>query len=69
VSFGDIAKEFSEVHKDPPRLQVWTNTKLTKLGKTYRKVMINRINETPRKFWHQIIQNTPFTGVDVHTIV
>lgn len=28
VSFGDIAKEFSEVHKDPPRLQVWTNTKL-----------------------------------------
>ncbi|MDA9231368.1 phage terminase large subunit family protein [Rickettsiales bacterium] len=30
VSFGDIAKEFSEVHKDPPRLQVWTNTKLAK---------------------------------------
>ena len=28
VSFGDIAKEFAEVHKDPPRLQVWTNTKL-----------------------------------------
>ena len=28
VSFGDIAKEFCEVHKDPPRLQVWTNTKL-----------------------------------------
>lgn len=28
VSFGDIAEEFSEVHKDPPRLQVWTNTKL-----------------------------------------
>lgn len=28
VSFGDIAKEFSDVHKDPPRLQVWTNTKL-----------------------------------------
>jgi phage terminase large subunit GpA-like protein len=28
VSFGDIAKEFAQVHKDPPRLQVWTNTKL-----------------------------------------
>ncbi len=28
VSWGDIAKEFSEVHKDPPRLKVWTNTKL-----------------------------------------
>ncbi|MFT6220496.1 MAG: phage terminase large subunit GpA-like protein, partial [Rickettsiales bacterium] len=28
ISWGDIAKEFSEVHKDPPRLQVWTNTKL-----------------------------------------
>jgi len=28
VSWGDIAKEFAEVHKDPPRLQVWTNTKL-----------------------------------------
>ncbi|MFA9270145.1 MAG: phage terminase large subunit family protein [Baekduiaceae bacterium] len=28
VSFGDIAREFCEVHKDPPRLQVWTNTKL-----------------------------------------
>jgi phage terminase large subunit GpA-like protein len=28
TSWGDIASEFSEVHKDPPRLQVWTNTKL-----------------------------------------
>ena len=28
VSWGDIAKEFCDVHKDPPRLQVWTNTKL-----------------------------------------
>ena len=28
ASWGDIAQEFCEVHKDPPRLQVWTNTKL-----------------------------------------
>ena len=28
TSWSDIAKEFCEVHKDPPRLQVWTNTKL-----------------------------------------
>lgn len=28
TSWGEIAEEFSEVHKDPPRLQVWTNTKL-----------------------------------------
>ncbi|MHA1540038.1 MAG: phage terminase large subunit family protein [Alphaproteobacteria bacterium] len=28
TSWGEIAEEFAEVHKDPPRLQVWTNTKL-----------------------------------------
>ena len=28
ASWADIAAEFIKVHKDPPRLQVWTNTKL-----------------------------------------
>lgn len=28
TSWGDIASEFVKVHKDPARLQVWTNTKL-----------------------------------------
>ena len=41
VSFGDIAKEFSEVHKDPPRLQVWTNTKLAETWENMMGVAID----------------------------
>lgn len=69
VSFGDIAKEFSEVHKDPPRLQVWTNTKLAETWEDMAGEVIDPTGLMKRRenFGTRIFKNIAIitAGVDV----
>jgi phage terminase large subunit GpA-like protein len=69
TSFGDIAQEFCEVHKDPPRLQVWTNTKLAETWEDMAGEVIDPTGLMKRRenFGTRLFKNIAIitAGVDV----